>query len=706
MRAGQLTAYARLWRHTHHHMGAPTSWLQPLEWVTHGFPGIFCKVDSPNKQLEPLHDRKLAGVQCSLKHAGFSPLEVTSLLQHPTPPSVALPNRVPPEQADFVRSEIQTNLSRGSVIPWPFPHTRPFILLPLSVAFNSRGKRRLILDARFVNLWLDYLPFSYEKLQDVADYAHPHDLMVTRDLRAGYHHVALARSLWPLLGFLFDGTCYCFTCLPFGLSQAPYVFTRIMHCVHSVPRSWGFKMTDMVDDGANLAHPASLLRRQNRDVLFLQAALGFVHAWDKCCVHPGPQCQFLGFLVNLPQRRFLVPNDKLTRFRTLVDECLTTDNTAAGRSALGLLASFTLALPLAPLLGRWLRLTIESARPFDAADGRFITFWQQHLHTLNGHTWDSRWKNTTPLIPASLAHQTFPTIPLRVASDASESAFGAFLPDHPGWAMSLPFTDDQTAAVAANQFSSTTREVEGFVAAYRELQRTGTLHDRKHVQIWTDSQAAFADCTRMRGTPEVFQAVATLHLLAWQDGVMLEFVWVPRSHQFLQYADHLSKLQDPTDWCFSRTFAHTLIFEPLSTTPDIDCLASHSAHVCNTYFSELFDGHCCAVDGLRQPWDQWPSTVRATRAKPLCWVFPPPSLALVATRKVLTDRADAILVLPRALPPTVDTVLHRIRAAAATTHMIPLTGPHRHMVFPSRRVPARAAAGGWKTPLMALVVFW
>jgi hypothetical protein len=66
-------------------------------------------------------------------------------------------------------------------------------------------------------------------------------------------------------------------------------------------------MTGMVDNGANLAHPAPVLQRQNRDVSFLQAALGLVHALDKCKIHPDSQQLFLGFIVDLQQRRFVVP---------------------------------------------------------------------------------------------------------------------------------------------------------------------------------------------------------------------------------------------------------------------------------------------------------------------------------------------------------------------------------------------------------------
>jgi hypothetical protein len=708
MTAGQLTAYAPLWNIMHRHLGSPPSWREPLQWVAEGFPGKFCRVDCPAKALEPFHSKKLAGVRAALKQTGLADAEISHIFQQARPPPMVLPNRVEAEHLEFVRTEIQTNCKRGSAIVWPFPATRPWVLLSLSVATNSQGKRRLILDARPVNLWLQYLAFSYERVQDVADYAQPGDFMVTRDLRAGYHHVALARSLWPLMGFQLEGVMYCFTCLPFGLSQAPYVFTRIMQCVHAVPRSWGYRMTDMVDDGANIARPAALLQKENRDVLFLQAAVGLVHAWDKCKIHPASQQVFLGFVVDLHHRSFLVPEHKLQRFHALTNKCLLERDAAAGKSALGLLASFAPALPLTPLLGRWLRLSAEGDRLVDEADAQFLEFWAQNVQRLNGRGWDHAIAPTVPVNAAAFPRVPIPPSPgqLQLVADASDHAFGAFLQGtDETWDMSILFTAAQASAMSQNSFSSTAREVTGFCAALHELHRTGKLSGVSHVQIWTDSQAAYADCTRMRGVPRVFYAVKHLYLLAWEYGLALEFVWVPRSHEALQYADFLSKRLDPTDWCFSRTFARNLVFDVLNVTPDLDCLASSSAHMCPMYFSAVYDGSCAAVNGFRQRWDQWPKEPHPQR-KPMCWVFPPPSLLLPAAKKILTEQANAILVLPADTPQNVAQMLTDMQRQATRTLELRLTGPHARMVFPSPRVPARAAYGGWKTPLKAFVVVW
>ena len=67
----------------------------------------------------------------------------------------------------FAFDEIQVNVGRGSMFEWPFQGKRPWIVLPLSVATISSGKLRMILCARFLNLWLRYMPFSFDNIDNL-----------------------------------------------------------------------------------------------------------------------------------------------------------------------------------------------------------------------------------------------------------------------------------------------------------------------------------------------------------------------------------------------------------------------------------------------------------------------------------------------------------------------------------------------------------
>ena len=62
--------------------------------------------------------------------------------------SYKIDNKTAIDNSDFVSDKIINLTDSGSVIDVPF---KPIVVNPLSVAYNSSGKPRLILDLRFVN---------------------------------------------------------------------------------------------------------------------------------------------------------------------------------------------------------------------------------------------------------------------------------------------------------------------------------------------------------------------------------------------------------------------------------------------------------------------------------------------------------------------------------------------------------------------------
>ena len=65
--------------------------------------------------------------------------------------------------------------------------------------------------------------------------------MFAFDLKSGYHHIDVAPHHRKYLGFEWGGKFYTFAVLPFGLSSAPYVFTKVMRVLVQLWRSKGLK---------------------------------------------------------------------------------------------------------------------------------------------------------------------------------------------------------------------------------------------------------------------------------------------------------------------------------------------------------------------------------------------------------------------------------------------------------------------------------
>ena len=76
------------------------------------------------------------------------------------------------------------------------------------------------------------------------------------DMKSGYHHVDIAYPHQQFLGFAWplDSSIdrfFCFNVLPFGLSSAPYLFTKLFRPLVRHWRAQGFHFALHLDDGAD-----------------------------------------------------------------------------------------------------------------------------------------------------------------------------------------------------------------------------------------------------------------------------------------------------------------------------------------------------------------------------------------------------------------------------------------------------------------------
>ena len=110
--------------------------------------------------------------------------------------------------------------------------SRPHVVNPLTVSINSSGKSRLILDLRHVNKYLNLTKFKYEGVKEAKLYAANKKYAFKFDLRHGYHHLDMHVASQDYLGFSWKengiAKFYTFTSLPFGLSSACYIFTKVL----------------------------------------------------------------------------------------------------------------------------------------------------------------------------------------------------------------------------------------------------------------------------------------------------------------------------------------------------------------------------------------------------------------------------------------------------------------------------------------------
>lgn len=90
------------------------------------------------------------------------------------------------------------------------------------------NKSRFILNLKELNKFIRTDHFKLEDLRSVCKLLDYGMFMSTVDPKDAYFLIPVHKSSRKYLRFIFKDIIYEFTCLPFGLSTSPFIFTKLM----------------------------------------------------------------------------------------------------------------------------------------------------------------------------------------------------------------------------------------------------------------------------------------------------------------------------------------------------------------------------------------------------------------------------------------------------------------------------------------------
>ena len=171
------------------------------------------------------------------------------------------------------------------------------------------------------------------------------------DLKDAYLSVAVAKHYRKFLRFVWEGTTYEFTCLPFGLCSAPRTFTKLLRLVMAHLQFLGLRMVIYLDNILIMVENKETLQLQIRQTISLLEELGFTANRPKSVLQPSHQITYLGLLVDASQMKLLLLEEKLQQIlskcrQVLVKGTITVQELA---SVIGRMLAARLAVLPAPL---------------------------------------------------------------------------------------------------------------------------------------------------------------------------------------------------------------------------------------------------------------------------------------------------------------------------------------------------------------------
>ena len=168
----------------------------------------------------------------------------------------------------------------------------------------------MILDLRHVKQYLFKFKFRCEDLSIAREVLNPGDFMFSFDLKSGYHYVEFFFffffffSRTQTISFVFLGVFLrrhqvfsIFAVLTFGLSSAPYLFTRLLKLLVKKWRTGGKSIVVFLDDGLGAAADYTKARISSLSVHAHLLKSCFVPNEEKSLWEPSQVITWLGTVI-------------------------------------------------------------------------------------------------------------------------------------------------------------------------------------------------------------------------------------------------------------------------------------------------------------------------------------------------------------------------------------------------------------------------
>ena len=245
-------------------------------------------------------------------------------LEFHTPPRLTfspLPRALPSfSQLHMIRPFLPDLLSRGIIREILSP--QPLFFSRVFVVPKKDGPMRLVLDLSVLNKMLIVPTFKMETVSRIAPGLIGPLWGCTMDLQDAYFHVPIDWHFHIYLAFIVDGRVYVFQYLPFGLSVAPWAFSRVIKPVKAHLHRLAILVSSYLDDFIFFHRSPDGLRQNLSVVMSLFRRLGIKMKPEKSNLHPSQKVNFLGVLFHLDTMCLSLPPEKVDLIVALCQDML------------------------------------------------------------------------------------------------------------------------------------------------------------------------------------------------------------------------------------------------------------------------------------------------------------------------------------------------------------------------------------------------
>ena len=558
-------------------------------------------------QWESLGDE----VATSIMTKGYKPsLKSIPELTLQPPSSKTTSQKTITDLEEFIPNWLKRGIIREITAPTLLHFSRIFIRL------KKNGKKRPIIDLKVLNNHLNFPSFKMETVSVIAKAISTGLWACSVDIQDAYFHVPMHWEFHKFLAFKIGNRIFVFQFLPFGLSPAPWVFTRIIKPIKSRLHTLMILIFSYLDDFILFAKTAVLLSDSTKTTLKLLQSLGFAINWEKSSLTPAQEVEFLGVSWDLKNGTLSVPQEKRN---VIVARChaILNETTATRRSLESLAGLLNFAatyiqlgrLHLLPIIA-WMNLsTLCSNRDTPVLlTPRFkslVRIWTKQ-------------EFLSRCVPMNISHPD-----ISMMTDASLDGWcGVLLPRKVlgTWSPdvqhnSMNWKELMAVCLSLRKFRSTlsgktVRVLSDNTTTVCCLRRQGSLKSEK-LHSLTTSILEFCRANKITLVPEHLRGVMNV------------------------LADQGSRLKPvSTEWTLDRLSFNRIaeVFPGLQ----VDLFATRFNAQLETFVSPYPDDQAAGCDAFALDWDRWRSI----------YLFPPRSVLPQVVQRLQTYKGRGVLLAP------------------------------------------------------------
>lgn len=513
-----------------------------------------------------------------------------------------------------ISKAVETLLSKGAIVecnPCEDQFLSPYFLID-----KPDGSHRFILNLKRFNKVVYKEHFKMENLNTVVGLTFPSYFLGKIDLEDAYLFISVHKESRKFLRFYFNNTLYEFVCLPFGLCSAPFVFTKVMKVIIKNLRNLGFSSVIYLDDMLCIEKTFEKCSENVNKTVMLLEELGFIINYKKSQTIPSNNCKFLGFIIDTIKYSIELTQEKREKIFKIIERFLKIDSCTIQEFAqlIGKLIACCPALEYGWLYTK----SLEQEKIFQLIINEYN--YNKVMKIPTRVKKDLEWWKSNILTGIHfIKDNNFAKI---IHSDASLSGWGAT----DGEKKIQGFWSTEHKKLHINYLE--------LLAIQLALERLAADCYDVQLLLRIDNITAASYINRMGGVRLPRYANLAKRIWQWAENKKINLVasYIPSKDNVI--ADTLSRIKNKdTEWELNDIYFNKIIKK--WGNPQIDLFASFLNNKCEKYVSWKQESKAMFIDAFTVNWSNL-----------FFYAFPPFSMVLKTLRKIKSENACGIIVVP------------------------------------------------------------